>query len=166
MSGVCLDKVTPKFPSYPLKGKVEDDIRRGFKLAGYNPKILPRLPESVGGETDIIVGIKYLKYFPEVVFRLPTGLTIYESPFVNPDGSRGVVGGPHQVFTMIEKHYCAYTYTSLGTYFVQQVMIACMGYQVNPDVDLLCFEKESVGDIIDDQDSNLETENYHSRKSI
>ena len=78
----------------------------------------------------------------------------------------GVVGGPHQVFTMIEKHYCAHTYTSLGTYFVQQVMLAHMGDQVNLDVDLLCLENESVGDITDDQDSNLETENYHSRKSI
>ena len=37
MSGVCSDKVTPKFPSYPLKWKVEEDIRRGFTLAGYDP---------------------------------------------------------------------------------------------------------------------------------
>ena len=48
---------------------------------------------------------------------------------------------------------------------MRQVVLASMGYQVNPDVDLLCFGKESVGDITD-LNSNLETENYHSRKSI
>ena len=53
-----------------------------------------------------MVGVKYLKYFPECVLRLPTGSTIYRSQFVSPDGSRGVVGGPHQVFTQIEKQ-CA-----------------------------------------------------------
>ena len=52
--------------------------------------------------TDFMLGIKYLKYFPREVFNLPSGLTIYESMFVNPDGSRGIVGGSHQVFTAIE----------------------------------------------------------------
>ena len=120
MSGVCLDRVTSKFPTYPLNGKVQADIVESYKAAGYDIENLPKLPESVGGETDLIIGIKYLKYFPEVVFRLPSGLTIYESPFLSIDGTRGVVGGPHQVFTMIEKHYCCDTFTSLRTYFVEQ----------------------------------------------
>ena len=150
MSGVCLDRVTSKFPTYPLNGRVQADIVESYKAAGYDPKNLPKLPESVGGETDLIIGIKYLKYFPEVVFRLPSGLTIYESPFLSIDGTRGVVGGPHQVFTMIEKHYCCDTFTSLGTYFVEQIMLVRMGYQVNPDAELLCYKKECVGDIYDD----------------
>ena len=33
---------------------------------------------------------------------LPSGLTVYKSVFSNPDGSRGVIGGPHPVFTAIE----------------------------------------------------------------
>ena len=124
MSGVCLDKVRAKFPTYPLNGKVREDIEEGYNIAGYNSDNLPKLPESVRGETDLIIDIKYLKYFPEVIFRLPSGLTIYESPFLSIDGTRGVVGGPHKVFTMIERHYCCDTFTSMGTYFVQQIMLA------------------------------------------
>ena len=39
------------------------------------------------------------------IFELPTGLTIYESKFKNIDGTRGIVGGPHHVFTEIEKRF-------------------------------------------------------------
>ena len=53
-----------------------------------------------------MVGIMYFKYFPEAVNKLPSGLTIYKSPFICTDGTRGVVGGPHHVFTHTEK-YCA-----------------------------------------------------------
>ena len=166
MSGVCLDRITSKFPTYPLNGKVQEDIAESYKSAGYNPENLPKLPESVGGETDLMIGIKYLKYFPEAVFRLPSGLTIYESPFLSTDGTRGVVGGPHQVFTMIERHYCCDTFTSLGTYFVQQVMLVRMGYQVNPDVELLCFKEESVEDIYDEDMEKLLNSVYYHRKPI
>ena len=38
----------------------------------------------------------------------------------------------------------------MGTYFVQQIMLARMGYQVNPDAELLCYKKASVGDIHDE----------------
>ena len=72
------------------------DINRAYKK---NFKGLPKLPVSVGGQTDFMIGIKYLKYFPKEVFKLPSGLTIFESPFANADGSRGVVGGPHRVFS-------------------------------------------------------------------
>ena len=95
MSGVCLDKVTAKFPTHPLNGKVREDIEEGYKIAGNNSDNLPKLPESVRGETDLIIGIKYLKYFPGVIFRLPSGLTIYVSPFLSIDCTRGVVGGSH-----------------------------------------------------------------------
>ena len=96
---------------------------------------LPKLPEEVGGETDLLIGIKYLKYFPEAVFKLPTGLTIYESPFLNPDGTRGVVGGPH-VFSLIEKH-CNNAQINMGSYFTDQLRLVELGYQVNPDLHLL-----------------------------
>ena len=38
------------------------------------------------------------RYHPHNIFQTPSGLTIYESVFKNPDGSRGVVGDPHKVF--------------------------------------------------------------------
>ena len=114
MTRVCLYQVTAKFPDYPLQGKVQKDIVVGYQLAGRDPRKLPRLPDSVGGDTDLMLGIKYLKYYPEFVFRLPSGLTIYRSQFVSSDGSRGVVGGPHQVFTQIEKQ-CADSFMSIPT---------------------------------------------------
>ena len=113
MRGVCLNQVTSKFPMYALHDQVQKDIIKNYKLASKDPKSLPRLPGFVGGETDLMVGVKYLKYFPECVCRLPTGLTFYKSQFVSPDGSRGGVGGPHQVFKQIEKQ-CAIWYMSLG----------------------------------------------------
>ena len=49
--------------------------------------------------------IKYLHYHPQKIFQMPSGLTIYESVFKNPDGSRGVVGGSHKVFLEIERYF-------------------------------------------------------------
>ena len=105
MTGVCLDQITLEFPNYPLKGKVENDIQKAFAKAGRNVSNLPTLPKSVGGHVDFMVGIKYLRYHPEVVFQMPSGLTIYRSMFKNADGGRGVIGGPHEIFSEIEKHF-------------------------------------------------------------
>ena len=73
---------------------VERDIHSAYLATGQNPENLPKLPSHVGGKTDLMIGIKYLKYFPKAVYELPSGLTIYECVFANPDGSRGVIGGP------------------------------------------------------------------------
>ena len=98
MSGLCLDRVTGKFPEFSLK-LAENDIKGHYKNSGKDPKLLPRLPVTVGGETDIMIGIKYLKYFPKQIFQLPSGLTLYKSLFKNINGTEGIVGGPHQSFT-------------------------------------------------------------------
>ena len=132
-SGVCMDQITVEFPQYPLKGKVEDDIKNGYRKEGKNPQYLPRLPKFVGGHTDFMLGIKYLRYYPEKIFQLPSGLTIYKSWFFNTDGSRGVIGGPHKVFTEIESRYHANSTTFLS----EQYQLFKTGYQVNPDASLL-----------------------------
>ena len=98
-----------------------------------------------------MIGIKYLKYCPESVFKLPTGLTIYKSPFVSPDGTRGVVGGPHHVFSLIEK-YCCSAGVSMSSYLTQQLRLVELGYQVNADVHLL--GQEMTKDTISNQDSD------------
>ena len=102
MNGICLDTVTNEFPIYPLK-EVENEIHRSYVTKGMNPKLLPKLPHSVGGQTDIMIGIQYLKYYPKRIFSLPNGLTIYKSQFVSSDGTRGIVGGPHRIFTEINR---------------------------------------------------------------
>ena len=39
-SGVCLDQITVQFPKYPLQGRVEKDIRNGYKQIGGDVKNL------------------------------------------------------------------------------------------------------------------------------
>ena len=132
-SKVCLDQITVKFPQNPLKGIVEEDIAAGYKRQGNSSRDLPQLPQSVGGDTDFMLGIKYLRYYPEKVFQLPSGLTIYRSWFQNADGTRGVVGGPHKVFTEIESRY----HMNTATFLSDQYKLFKAGYQVNPDASLL-----------------------------
>ena len=116
-----------------MKGIVEENIAAGYKRQGNNPRDLPQLPQSVGGDTDFMLGIKYLRYYPEKVFQLPSGLTIYRSWFQNADGTRGVVGGPHKVFTEIESRYDMDT----ATFLSDKYKLFKVGYQVKPDVSLL-----------------------------
>ena len=68
---------------------------------------------------------------------------------------------------MIERHYSCDTFTIMGTYFVQQIMLARMGYQVNPNAELLCYKKERVGDISDEYiEKTLDRAIFQSRKPI
>ena len=134
LCGLVLDQVTCTFPTYKFEGKVKDDINKFHKKCGIS-RVLPGLPDGVGGETDILIGIKCLKYFPREVMHLPSGLTVYKSVFSNPDGGRGVIGGPHPVFTAIERHFNDDNATK--NFLNQQIIIVYEGYQICPDTHLL-----------------------------
>ena len=116
LAGVCLDKITNTFPEYPLNGKISEDLFNAYKASGNDANQLPKLPSSIGGEIDFMIGTKYLRYHPQPVFSLPSGLTIFESPFMGIDGKRGVIGGPHKVITEVDKaqsktsKLCQYAY--------------------------------------------------------
>ena len=97
LCGICLDTITSVFPTYPSK-EIEKDIQNVYAKSGGNINNLPKLPSHIGGDTDLMIGVQYLKYYPEKISELPNGLSIYKSQFVNSDGSRGVVAGPHRVF--------------------------------------------------------------------
>ena len=100
---MCLDEITVPFPKYPLKG-VEDDIRTKVgKTSRALLATLPRLPSHCGGRVDLMIGKPYLKYYPTEVAKLESGLTIYEAVFDNPDGTKGVICGPHPEFTRIDR---------------------------------------------------------------
>ena len=167
MSGVCLEKITATFPSYPLQGEVEQDLIQAFKETKKRiSKQLPKLPKFVGGDTDFMIGIRYLRYYPEKIFKLPAGLAIYESKFKNIDGTRGIVGGPHHVFTEIEK--CFYgSVQQQKTYLSQQYSLFKMGYQANPDISLLSIRenKDHLKDVMLNDESEYESNtNYFSLK--
>ena len=76
-----------------------------------------------------MIGIKYLRYYPERIFQLPSGLIIYKSCFLNPDGSKGVVGGPHRIFSEIES-----SKGDAKVFLTNQYRMYRAGYQVNPDI--------------------------------
>ena len=67
------------------------------------------------------------------MFQLPSGLKIYKSWFKNADSTRGIVGGPHKVFTEIESRYLINTTIFLS----DQYKLFKAGYEVNPDASLL-----------------------------
>ena len=126
LTGLCLDKITSEFPTYDLSD-AEKDIRSEFDLHGKSTcscgkgvSKLPKLPESIGGETDIMIGIEFLRYFPEQLFKLENGLTIFESHFASADGTRGVVGGPHSSFTELHKKM-NWNHLNVGAYLSDEV---------------------------------------------
>ena len=81
-------------------GTVEKDIQWRCKKIGLVDH-LPKLPSTVGGDTDILIGIKYFK----IIYEFESGLGIYESVFQSPCGSRGIVGRPHKEFSKIENKF-------------------------------------------------------------
>ena len=103
LCGICLPEITSEFPLYDLT-ELEKDVRKKCYDVGNEDLVskLPKLRRKVGGITDILIGLKYLKYFPKKVFQFQSGSGIYESVFNTPDGSAGVVGGPHKEFSQIE----------------------------------------------------------------
>ena len=135
--GPALDRITHKFPTYPLQ-EAYNDLKASFLEDGRSIDNLPTLPTSIGGEVDLMIGIKFLRYHPEPIFKMPSGLTIYKSAFKNPDGSRGVIGGPHQIFSSIHKQGIHFTF------FSNQLRSYQAGYQVNPDVRLLGYSSNYV----------------------
>uniref|UniRef100_A0A7M6DQR2 Peptidase aspartic putative domain-containing protein n=1 Tax=Clytia hemisphaerica TaxID=252671 RepID=A0A7M6DQR2_9CNID len=133
--GISLDKITSTFPTYHLNGQVEHDVHEAYKKVGGDPSQLPKLPPTIGGNVDLMIGIRYLRYFPKFVFQMPSGLTIYQSIFRSSCGSRGVIGGPHQLFTMINNEFHR---TGKSDFISKQFRLYQTGYQLNPDVPLLC----------------------------
>ena len=111
MKCICLDNITLPFPKYPLK-TAEEDIHKELGETDKNILCkLPRLPDKVGGPVDIMIGSAYLKFSPREIARLESGLTIYDSMFKSPDGSTGVVAGPHPEFLKAERlaHFASET---------------------------------------------------------
>jgi len=125
-SGVCLEKITETFPTYPL-AEVEKDINQHYYSTNHSGK-LPKLPSSVGGDVHLMIGIKYLRYHPSMKFQLQSGLAIYESKFVNSTGGRGVVGGPHPIFTTIHQNFTS----TMSTFFSNELNTIRTQHQDTP----------------------------------
>lgn len=88
-----------------------------------------------------MIGIKYLRYHPKLIFQLPSGLAIYQSMFQNADGGRGVIGGPHRIFTEIHNQF--FNSSEKRNFFTEQYNLYRMGFQINPDISILAFKDDS-----------------------
>ncbi len=135
LSGLCLDVITETFPTYPMKGEIENDIKDAYVRNGGRISDLPELEPFVGGDTHFMFGAKYIRYFPELVFKMLSGLSIYRSPFENAHGGYGVIGGNHRIISEIEKFH----HFQNRQFISAQLQMFMCGYQVNPDVRLLGF---------------------------
>ena len=91
------------FSKYPLKD-VEKDVRKICKR-GWNiiAEYFTKTVQSSRGETDILIGIMYQKYHPKKMWESSTGLSVSVSCFLSEDGTTGVIGGPHAIFTEIDR---------------------------------------------------------------
>ena len=139
LSGICVDDVTEVFPTYPLD-QVESDFRNEFGRQFDNqlscPR-LPKLPASVGGRVDIMLGSQYLKYFPFEMGRLESGLTLYRSLFSSPDGTNGIIAGPHPSFTEVDRA----SHFSVGRCYYSSQVRAYLDFISNTrDVPLLGYK--------------------------
>jgi hypothetical protein len=84
-------------------------------------------------------------------------LTIYESKFINADGGgRGVICGPHPIFTKILEN-------SNTCFLTEQYKIYRMGYQVNPDLGHLAVVQSALSwkDTIDDESTDEQKQKEH-----
>ena len=163
MEGACMDVNTERFPHYPLKGEIEEDIHKSYLAEGGKVSKLPVLPDSIGGDTDIMMGSKYRKFFPKEIFRLPSGLSICQSLFKNPDGTRGVICGPHPIICKIDQQYGHHTRSFLES----QRKLFQLGYHVNPDVPLLGFKDDYGNATTDEEEVDGEVIRvYHAPRSL
>ena len=78
------------------------------------------------------------------MFQLPSDLAIYKSRLKNADGTRGLTGGPHRVFTEIESFH----QVNVRSFLTDQYKLFKSGYQVNPDASILHvkFKKDHLND--------------------
>ena len=112
------------------------DIQQAYTTSG-STSMLPKPAATVGGDVHLMIGMKFIRYHPKLIYQLPSGLGIYESVFNNADGGRGVIGGPHEIFTAIHQTY--FTEDKTFNFFTDQLKLYRWGIQTNPDIKRLSF---------------------------
>ena len=153
LSRLFICQITSDFPIYPLKD-VENDIQQHCTSSG-GTNSLPKLPSVVGGEIHLMIGVKYLRYHPKPVHQLPSGLTLFQSSFCNPNGERGVVGGPHKVFNDVHKNF--FNSSNRSIFLNSQCDIFRREFSQETDVPLLGYGEDhlSVDEITESSQAHL-----------
>ena len=91
-----MPEVTTPFPLWPLT-EAKKELESNYKAWYPHGADLPKTPDKIGGaRVDIMLGIRYFRFFPQVRYMMETGLSMYQSLFVSPNGEDGVLAGPHR----------------------------------------------------------------------
>ena len=151
--GPCMETITHEFPVFPLD-KLLEEVRLEAKQVKQSETGWPAINPECGGPTNIMIGQKYRRYYPVEVFRLPSGLSVLESKFAGPNGTRGVIGGPSKVVTRLIAQLsagqdCNLVQFKLQNYFTSQLKLYENGYQMDLDVQKIFFTA-CAEDTIDD----------------
>ncbi len=93
-----MKSITGPFPKYNLD-ELNNEAR---EYADINPET--PLPPYVGGDSiKLLIGLKHSELEPICMLSLPNGIGLYKSPFMDVFGSVYCFGGPHRIFTDINK---------------------------------------------------------------
>ena len=123
-----IERITDKFPHYDL-----DQINKEVRKSKLLPPGNHALPKYIGGQTtSLLLGINDTGIDPTTVFRLPNGLAVLKSPFVDKFGTRYCYGGPHELFSKVNKKL-GNNFNHLCIFFTQMVN----QYRNSPHVALL-----------------------------
>ena len=111
-----MDPITAKFPQYNLS-EVNKEVRGSGCLKG-KAKVLPKY---IGGmEAGLLIGINDTGLEPVRVFQLPCGLGVFKSPLKDKFNSRYCYGGPHKVFSEVNKKI-GNNSNHVNIYFMQMI---------------------------------------------
>ena len=110
-----ISNVTAQFNRYDL-GEINQEVKQENKLP---PNTV--YPDYVGGmDAGLLIGINTCGLEPLLQFRLPSGLGVYTSPIKDRFGSRICYGGPHSVFTEVNRR-AGVTANHVQAYFTEMI---------------------------------------------
>lgn len=141
-----IKEITSTFPEYDL-AEVNTEVKEKSDVSASTI-----LPPSIGGDSiKLLIGLKRTDLEPVCVFSLPSGVGLYKSPFRDIHGSIYCYGGPHRVFSDVNKKVCGninhfYSYFAqlINQYRSSPYLSICPNFE--PEIvdsgHGICFEKE------------------------
>lgn len=109
-----IKSITSVFPQYNLE-EINTEARSSKLI-----KASEVLPEYIGGQkVGLLIGIKNTYLDPTQEFTLPSGLSVFKSPLPDKFGSHYCYGGPHSLFTTINKEQRSFNH--VNAFFMDMV---------------------------------------------
>jgi hypothetical protein len=153
LSAQGLGGLSDAFDRYDLK-EINQEVKKSGKLqSGYQT-----LPKYIGGlPPKLLLGIKETGLQPELLFQLPSGLGVYRSQLKDKFGSRICYGGPHELFTKVNKKNGTH-FNQINAFFIDMASkfnsspFPSIARSLNPD-----FEDTGFGVMMADYSNSKKT---------